>query len=263
MTDRKTDTALQGLINDILAEVPRDSKVPRGEIAAAAAQVEGLAATNYGKPLRKAFSRDEVKEFISEARRLVWPQLNEQPVTLVSPKEFTRRWSSLGVQFRLAKLSSAEGRGLLGFYIRKHSSLTQPLICVNTAHHSAAVGTAFAHEMGHHLTTEMFGSHRASTYMLYTGVGDHLEDPPELAADLLVSLGAFPRDLLRTSLGGARRTRQPSSSNSPFARVLEYCAKQFGLTFDANLPAPDRVQYLALLTHLIKLRQALFDEFDL
>jgi hypothetical protein len=267
MTDSRRDNGLDGLIGEIVATAAQKAR-RQGDFSKAAEEIKALIIRDYGPALRNSLARSEVKELISEARRSVWPQLNQRAVTLVSPREFTRRWSSTGVEFRLAKFSSAAGLALLGFYVNKSSGLKRPLICVNTAHHQAAIGAAFAHEMGHHLTSEIFGSQNRPSFLLYTGIGEHLDDPAELAADLLVSLGMYPQPLALASLKEMRkvsraRKKEPIRLEDRFNDVLTYCSNRYGLKFDSKISPANRLQYLAGLVHYTKLRQALLDEYDL
>ena len=200
----------------------------------------------------------------------VWPHLNDESVRLVSPREFTRLWSGLGVQFRLAKLSGAEGLALLGFYVRKMGGSRLPLICVNTAHHPAAVGAAFSHEMGHHLTGQLFDSRKEhAQFLTYTAYGEHLDDPEELAADILVSLGVFPeadraKDFCGTRERGNPRDPPPKNFRIQFLRGCSNTSKgRYGLSFGEQLPSTRKLQYLAALIHFAKLRRALLTEYDI
>ncbi len=148
----------------VASEIVKASKGPQASLASRSASVEihSLEQEDYARPLRRAFGRTEVRQIVAEARSTVWPRLNDESVKLVSPAEFTRLWSGLGVQFQLAKLRGAEGLALLGFYVREMGSSRLPLICVNTAHHPAAIGAAFSHEMGHHLVGRLFDSHKTA-----------------------------------------------------------------------------------------------------
>ena len=226
---------------------------------------------NYARPLRRSFGRSEVREIVAEARNTVWPHLNEKSVRLVSPKEFTRLWSGLGVQFRLAKLSGTAGLGLLGFYVRKMEGSRLPLICVNTAHHPAAVGATFSHEMGHHLTRQLFDSRKEhAQFLANTAYGEHLDDPEELAADILVSLGIFPEPIARRiflNFGKKKASKATAASddlpNSVSARVLDYMERRYSLGFGEPLPSTKKLQYLAALIHFAKLRRALLLEYEI
>jgi hypothetical protein len=228
-----------------------------------------LEQADYASPLRRSLGRAEVRQIIAEARSTVWPHLNEDSVRLVSPKEFTRLWSGLGVQFQLAKLKGAEGVALLGFYVRKMGGSRLPLICVNTAHHPAAVGAAFTHEMGHHLTGQLFDSGKEhAQFLANTGYREHLDDPEELAADLLVSLGVFPgpvarKILLEPASKRAAKAAAPELTDSASSAMLHYMERRYGLGFGEPESSTRKLQYLAALIHFAKLRHALLTEYDI
>jgi hypothetical protein len=129
------------------------------------------------------------------------------------------------------------------------------------------MSAAFAHEMGHHLTARMFAFQQGeeSHHMGYAGYGFHLDDPPELAADIFVSLGIFPQRIARQCFG---KTCSESSgigvtSSTGIMGAVAHVANKYGFNGDASLPHENRVQYLAGVLHYAKLRKALFDEFDL
>jgi hypothetical protein len=230
-------------------------------------EVHSLSMREYGPTVREIFKRRELGELVSEARRVVWPNLNTQPLRLGSPREFREAWSPLGIEFRMAKLRSPRGMALLGFYVGKSPVSKRPLICVNTAHHRAAMSAAFAHEMGHHLTARMFGFQQDEEphHMGYSGYGFHLDDPPELAADIFVSLGIFPQSVARQYFHGDRGAWCGNGESSPNGIVgaVAYVANRYGFNADPSLPQENRVRYLAGVLHYAKLRKALFDEFDL
>jgi hypothetical protein len=230
-------------------------------------EVHSLSMREYGPTVRDIFERSELGELVSEARRVVWPNLNTQPLRLGSPREFREAWSPLGIEFRMAKLRSPRGMALLGFYVGKSPVSKRPLICVNTAHHRAAMSAAFAHEMGHHLTARMFGFQQDEEphHMGYSGYGFHLDDPPELAADIFVSLGIFPQSVARQYFHGDRGASYGNGESSPNGIVgaVAYVANKYGFNADPSLPQENRVRYLAGVLHYAKLRKALFDEFDL
>jgi len=260
---------------DVLAsEVVKASKGSRGSRASmasrsAGAEIRSLERHDYSQPLRRSLGRSEVREIIREARRSVWPRLNDELVRLVSPAEFTRLWSGLGVQFQLAKLGGVEGVALLGFYVREMGGSRLPLICVNTAHHQAAIGAAFSHEMGHHLIGRLFDSRKGHAQLAtYTAYGEHLDEPEELAADVLVSLGVFPEVIARKIFLKPGKGRQSKSTTAELAdsvstTVLKYFEGRFGLSFGAHLPSAKKLQYLAAVVHFAKLRRALLTEYDI
>ena len=260
---------LEGLIADILSSSSEAAHPQSAAGEAAVKEIKSLVQRDYARPLARCFSRCEVREIISEGRHQVWPDLNRKAVSIGPPREFIRRWSGLGVDFRLTNLSSSEGLALLGFYVKKAPASKRPLICVNTAHHEIAIGAAFSHEMGHHVTAQMFASYKEPAYsLLYTGYGEHLDDPVELAADILVSLGAFPAEIALTIFGKREKSKRAGeasrlSTKAQFAKVLGYFRRRYDLAFEASFPATKKLQYLAGVIHYARLRQALLDEYGL
>lgn len=229
-------------------------------------EIRSLEHEDYGLQVRRSLARSEVREIVAEARRTVWPHLNDESVRLVSPTEFARFWSGLGVQFRMARLDGAEGLAILGFYIRKLGRSRLPLICVNTAHHPTAIGAAFSHEMGHHLMGRLFGSHKEHAQLLaYAAYREHLNDPEELAADILVSLGVFPKAVAQNIfMKPAKRSAKSAVDelpNSVSRSVLEHLERRYGLGFTEQ--SAKKPSYLAGVLHFAKLRSALLAEYDI
>jgi hypothetical protein len=261
-------TGLEGLLRELssVARVTRGDETRRS--AERRSEIAGILHKDYGQALRRCLSRWEVRQIADEGKNRVWPGLNRQPVTLVSPHEFVRRWSAFGVDFKFASLSWKEGLSLLGFYVKKIDRVrTRPLIFVNTAHHPAVIGVALDHEMGHHLTSKLFAADEAAHLLSPTGFEEHLAEPAELAADTLVSLGIFPAPVARTLFSDASRVA-PSNRSSEllldptFDRLLEYVANRYGFRFDQLRGVNKRFQALAALVHYAKLRRALLDEYN-
>ena len=264
---KKKVSSLEGLLGAILASAAPPAGVQAFGIRDGGLEVHSLSMREYGPSVRGIFGRGELEGLISEARRQVWPHLNQQPLRLASPREFQEAWSPLGIEFRMAKLRSPRGMALLGFYVGKSPVSKRPLICVNTAHHRAAMSATFAHEMGHHLTASLFGFQKdeGPHHMGYSGYSFHLDDPPELAADIFVSLGIFPQKVARQCFA---QTRSESggigvTSSTGIMGAVAHVANKYGFNGDPSLPQENRVQYLAGVLHYAKLRKALFDEFDL
>jgi hypothetical protein len=265
MKSEKKLSKLGGFLDEIVATRRDIIEHPSRDVPRAEAQLRRLVDLDYAGPLRKRISRDQLDDLILDARRTIWPHLNHQPLRLGSIREFSNTFSKLGIVVHPTRMS-AERNPLLGFYIRKTEILSgRPMICVNTAHHPAAVGATFVHEMGHHLTSEIFGAGREpANFLVYTEYAKHLEEPSELVADILVSLGIYPQPLAEKMLpregeSSGRDVTTKSSSST----VLNYLSKQYGLTFDEKIPASMKVQYLVGLLHYTKLREALRDQFDL
>jgi len=263
------------MIEGLVAEILGPNGKPARPQAAASETVEeavrSLAQRDYGRSLRKALSRCEAQEILAVAQQKVWPHLNRKAGMVVSPKEFARRWSKLGVECRGANWSWPEGLELLGFYVHKTKGvIDHPLIFVNTAHHPLTVAGAFDHEMGHHLTAQIFGSRKEPAHLSSgTCFADHLDDPMELAADMLVSVAMEPQATARTTFDksqkGGRRERVAGQglADAELAKVFNDIATHYGVNFPANLQAEKKVQLVAGLFHCAKLRCALLDEYDL
>ena len=259
------------LFHGLVHEISGIAKANWSERGVGVAEVKaGLAEImhrNYRQALHQCLSRWEVRQIAKEGKMHVWPGLNKEPVTLVSPNEFARRWSSFGVDFKFASLPRQEGLSLLGFYVHKLDRvIKRPLIFVNTAHPPAVVGLALDHEMGHHLTSQIFAAGEEPHLLSPVGFEEHLVEPPELAADVLVSLGMLPapvaRKLFAPEPGRSVDGSVDELSASAFAKLLEYLANRYGFRPDHISGAKKRFQTLAGLVHYAKLRRALLDEYN-
>ena len=260
--------AQAGVIRGLSSVAGVPSGGPAANSAKLKAEIAEIAGRDYGNALRHCLSRWEVREIAEEGKTRVWPGLNQQPVTLVSPHEFVRRWSSFGVDFKFASLPKKGGLSLLGFYVEKIDQVRRrPMIFVNTAHHPAVVGVALDHEMGHHLTTEIFGASERVHLLSQTGFDEHLTEPSELAADTLVSLGMLPAPIARKIFRNANRAESDHQSlavsGSAYNKLVEYIATRYGFRLDQIRGAKQRFQALAGLVHYTKLRRALLDEYDI
>jgi hypothetical protein len=261
-------SVLEGLIVDILASTAPVGHEQSLIFTDAVEEIRFLSRHDYGSSLKMFFNRCEIQGIIAEGRRWVWPHLNRRSFRLGPPQEFITRWSHLDVDFRLAHISSPQGLALMGFYVKKAPASKRPLICVNTAHHQVAMGLAFSHEMGHHLTAEMFDSYKEpGRFLLYTGYAKHLADPVELAADILVSLGTFPSEIAQALFDTSEKNRwkgaYPRSRGAPSSKIIDYFRRQYGLAFESGLSAEKRLQYLAAVVHYTQLRRALLTEYNL
>jgi len=123
--------------------------------------------------------------------------------------------------------------------------------------------------MGHHLTGQLFDSGKEHTqFLANTAYREHLDDPEELAADLLVSLGIFPgpvarKILLKSDRRIASKPAAQALSDSASSAMLDYMERRYGLGFGEPQPSTNKLQYLAALIHFAKLRHALLTEYDI
>jgi hypothetical protein len=264
MAARKSKSVVEQRGDKLSSPARRKARSPTPGLIAAELEIRGIASINYRKALSQCLSQWQVQQILSIAKTRVWPNLNQEPVRLVSLDEFVRRWSTFGVDFKFASLPWKRGLSLLGFYLTNADGLRErPLIFANTAHHHALVALALDHEMGHHLTAQIFGSAEDTTHLLsLTAFEEHLTDPLELAADTLVSFGIFPapvaRALFQDAKGGAVGIGLPDVI---FAKVITYITDRYGVRFEL-IHGAEKFQALAALVHYTKLRRALLDEYD-
>jgi len=263
MAGKSHISSIDGLAGEVLVHAGQARRKRLPAFASAREEITRLEHRDYGRSLRDCFARAEVREIVREARTKAWPHLNRYAVRLGSMREFADRAYSLGADFQVAKMSWPSGLALFGFYLKLGpGSQKRPIICVNAAHHRAVVGTAFAHEVGHHVTASLFGA-RAQPPLpsLYTGYESHLDDPLELAADIAVSLGMYPRKTALKMFPESESETGGRLKSSTAAAALEYVRVQYGLDL-ASIPTRKRIQYRAALTHFTKLREALLHEYD-
>jgi hypothetical protein len=261
----KRKSVVEQLMREVSGPARRKARSPAPGAIARASEVRGIASRDYRKALRRCLSQRHVHRILRIAQTRVWPHLNREPVRLVSLDEFVRRWSTIGVDFKFASLPSKKGLSLLGFYLTHADGLRErPLIFANTAHHPALVGVALDHEMGHHLTAQIFGTAEDTTHLLsLTAFEEHMTDPVELAADALVSFGIFPAPIAQALFHDAKGTGEGTSlPDTIFVKVLSYIMDRYGFGFEQIRGAGQKFQALAALVHYTKLRRALLDEYE-
>ena len=263
MAARKRKSVVEHRVHELSGPGRRKARSLTPGLIAAESELRGIVSTDYRKALRQCLSQWQVHQIVSIAKTRVWPHLNQEPVRLVSLDEFVRRWSTFGVDFKFASLPWKRGLSLLGFYLTNADGLRErPLIFANTAHHHALVALALDHEMGHHLTAQIFGSAEDTTHLLsLTSFEQHLTDPLELAADTLVSFGVFPAPVARALFQDAKGAAGIGLPDVIFAKVIMYITDRYGVRFEL-IHGAQKFQALAALVHYTKLRRALLDEYD-
>src|SRR5438874_13580403 len=90
---------------ELLVRTLSGSARPTAALIAARRAIEDISSSDYRKALRQCLSRQEVCQILRTAKKRVWPNLNQEPVRLVSLDEFARRWSLFGVELKFARLS--------------------------------------------------------------------------------------------------------------------------------------------------------------
>ena len=265
MAGRKRNLQVEALTAELLSGPAEPGCPGVSPIATLQQEIARLECLDYGRLLRKVIGRAEICQIVTEGKKQAWPQLNDAAVRLGSMKQFAQKAYQLGADFQIAQMSWPSGLALFGFYLGSGPGLPKrPLICVNGAHHRAAIGTAFSHEVGHHVIAKLFDSPKETIQVSgFAGYEAHLHDPTELGADIMVSLGIYPRATAEKLFEDAVDTR-PARSSKParIATALAYVGCRYGLEFE-NLPAQKKLQYHAGLIHFTKLRQALLCEYGI
>jgi hypothetical protein len=228
------------------------------------AEIRKLSQADYGKSLRRGLDFNQIKELVYRATD-VWPNFNRAAVGPLSEKFFSRSADALSLYLKAAPYNSL---ALYGFYVdRAETSLEKPLIFVNSAHHTLAIGTAFCHEVGHHFCTEIATKPKATGIRFYfdAAYSEHLRDRGELAADVIASLAGYPKAAARVIYeksppkDGVKRDRL---DDGVFQGVRGYLKGCYGFDFSAKLSPDQNLQYLAGMVHYAKLRIALLEEYD-
>ena len=237
-------------------------------------EIRELLERDYSGKVREKFGPREIKDLVAAARA-IWPDFNQAPMGPPSMRLFSEVANSLKLHFSSAPYPESGGFAVRGFYVNKTpAALGKPLIYVNTAHHPLAVGTAFCHEVGHHLSADMFAPQNKGARLFFgSEYATHLEEPGELAADILVSLAGYPYPIAR-SIFSAR----PGTTGTParfgmqggnvFAEVREHLSSRYGFDFTAALPptldSPTvKLHYLTGMIHYARLRETLLTEYGL
>lgn len=261
-------SAVDALVEEILR---RARKVGRNELEAwrkPQRELRELARLDYVRAMRRTLDYHALRAIVREARKIC-PQLNREPVPAATLDQLAAISSDLRIHFQATPYRGPEGMALRGFYVDKApKTLKHPLIYLNTAHHPGAVSATFMHEIGHYVTARVTG--RASNgvhYFFNAAHRGHLGQPAELAADVIVSLGAYPEPLARRMFATpwdwglvARADRLPDRA---FAQIRKHVRELCGIDFGASLPPGQSFNYLTGMIHYAKLRWALLAEYEL
>ncbi len=226
--------------------------------------IRRLSQRDYGASLRRRLDYRQVKNLVERATEL-WPHFNQKVLGPPSKGFFSRAADALQLHLKAARYTSL---ALYGFYVdRSETALTKPLIFVNSAHHTLAIGTAFCHEVGHHFCTEI-GRPRSAGVRFYfdSAYNEHLQDNGELAADVIVSLAGYPKPAAKRIFAGRQRRAIAGKGNLDHAiidAIRAHLEASYRFDFSVALSAFQNLQYLAGMIHYAKLRAALLEEYEL
>ncbi len=226
--------------------------------------IRRLSARDYAASLRSQLTFAQITELVDKATD-VWPQFNHKVLGPPSRQFFARAADALHLNVKAARYTSL---ALYGFYVDgSRTAMAKPLIFVNSAHHALAIGTAFCHEVGHHFRA---GSGRGKSnevrFYFDAAYNDHLDDPGELAADVIVALGGYPQTAANRIFTRKRRrqiARAGGIDRSVIGRIRSHLETSYGFDFSRTLSPDQNLQYLAGMIHYAKLRAALLEEYDI
>jgi hypothetical protein len=188
--DKAGSASLKGLVRDILAMAGESERARAATPREIEKDFHSIARRDYDLCLKLNFSKRELSEIL-EAFRTALPNLDRKQFKPMPLPRLANVASSLGLKFRADPFDGPSGAGLRGFYVAT-KALKQPIMCLNTVHHRTAINSAFWHEMGHHLTARLLSLQDGSTALSFgSDFDEHLDDPRELAADMLVSLVCY------------------------------------------------------------------------
>jgi len=223
---------------------------------------------DYVRGLRKGMAYCQVKSLVAEFDN-IFPGFNSQPIGMMSIDGFAKLATNLNFHLKASPYTGSAGLALRGFYVtRSRDILKRPLIYINTAHHPLAVSTTFCHELGHHVSSRLFGLGEDPVHFFFDAdYLAHLEEPAELAADVMVSLAGYPRAvaqrIFETPWDWGLVARAKNLSEAAMNEVRVHIRKVYGFDLMERLPPSRRLHYFTGMIHYAKLRWALLAEYDL
>jgi hypothetical protein len=258
----KDSGTLKRVVREILAMADEAGRAR----AAAAREIENdfhsIARRDYERSLRLNFSRRELSEIL-RAFRTALPNLDREQFTPMPLPFLASVASRHGLKFQANPFDGLEGAGLRGFYVAT-KALKQPLMCLNTAHHRTAINSTFWHEMGHHLTVRLLPhAEEAPTLSFGRDFEEHLGDPRELAADILVTLGCYSYSAAKRLFGPLLQKGSAENIHGVVSAAKTHMNEVMGFNFNNRIPAVDNLRYLEGMIHFAKLRMALLAAYDI
>jgi hypothetical protein len=253
-------SALGSLIREILESGGRGSR----RLAASRVEEQFQRALNqdYARRLRALFDRRQMKELLADFRSAL-PALNAEVFRIQEPRRLASVAAGLGVRFRAEDFDGEAGKSLRGFYVDDRSISRGPLICVNTANHPVAVASAFWHEMGHHLTSRTFDVSHPTQLSFSSSYEDHLENPLEIAADIVSALAAYPKPAARQLFGGFVKAGKTPDVEALLSKARAHLRSVARFDIPLSVPAAENLHYLAGMIHFIRLRWILFSKYEI
>jgi hypothetical protein len=260
MATRRRTSALNSLIRAIVGSAGRRPK--KLAVSRIETQFHSSSRQDYAGQLGALFDRRQMRELIADFRNAL-PTLNAEVFRIREPRRLARVAAQLGARFQGERFEGEAGTSLRGFYIHDRGTSSGPLICVNTAKHPVAVASAFWHELGHHLTTQIYDVSRPIQFSFSSSYGDHLSNPLEIAADVVSALAAYPKPAAQRLFGGFIKTGRAPDIDDLVSRAQTHLRSVAGFDIPLRVPATENLHYLAGVIHFIRLRWVLFAEYEI
>lgn len=226
----------------------------------------GLAAIrerDYEQGIKAQFSPSELHGALAQFALSI-PGLNRRKLRGTSTRHLHRTANRLGTDLQIGPVLQREAEGLRGFYARAGESLKRPLIWLNRAQHHLALAASFWHEVGHHLSTMLGERECAATIWSFDAeYSEHLDDPLEILADMLVCLAAYPKPIAKALFAGVPSTDRDSEADTLISISRARMRETGGFDFTPDRPLSENLGYLAGMLHFAKMRVALLRGYDI
>jgi hypothetical protein len=262
MAEGRSIRSLDGLIREIVKYAqPRSAKLVAQDDMEKS--FHSLVRLDYTAALSEHFDRRQLGEILAEMRAAL-PRLNREVFAILDPRRLAQIAAAMGAVLHANAFEGGESKSLRGFYVHDSDLINRPLIGLNTTNHPVAVAATFWHEIGHHLTRKIFGdSHERLELTFNTTYENHLIDPREIAADMLMVLACYPQPAAKRVFGAPRAEVRQTDFETLISRVRPYLSSATGFDFSKEFPALESLHYLAGIVHLAKLRSTLLNEYGI
>jgi hypothetical protein len=231
----------------------------KSRVAQAEQYFFNLSRQDYASHLAKNFDRSQIRELLADLRRSL-PTLNRDVFRETQLNRLVSVGNELDVTVRVENLPAP---GLRGFYVNDSAFSARPLIVLNGANSAVAVAAAFWHEIGHHLTHEIFGRSQERLNLTFlSSYENHLKDLDELLADIVMTLAAYPARTAKR-LFAAKPKNDPKGSVSLVSKASGHLRSVSGFELAEGGPTKKKLHTVAGMIHLAKLRIALLEEYDI
>jgi hypothetical protein len=261
MPAKEKEESLESLVREILVAASDDDTTPPSWHAPD--RFHSFATRDYSGALRKYFDRRQLAEIFTEMRAAL-PALNQKVFETLDVRRLAKIATELGAVLQARPLEGSKGRSLRGFYVDDRALLSGPLIFVNTAVHPVGVAAAFWHEVGHHLVKRTFDSrHRRTTFSFGTHYEDHLNDPEEIAADMLMVLACYPQQAAERLFRKSDAKTLNQEASLLISKVRPYIRSVTGWDFEKKTSPTETLHRVAGMIHVAKLRAILLSEYEI